>query len=247
MFRPSRPSRNRSKADDETGRVTRKQARALYSEASALVGAGHDRILRRKGPYGWMLDKTANDLRKYFSQDMNPALCTGALGFASYYEEKLEPLGKRRERRARFAGLAEQLAREKAAAVFESARVIAGGHPAWGGATLVTLKPEAAEAQNMHALLVDLLKSTGFPKELVEEAGSAANDYDALKRLDEQGLKSDALTKAMRSKLREAVASIEMAVRLAAFRDRYEVFWDGFHGRLEAIRAAHAQHCVCGS
>jgi hypothetical protein len=194
-----------------------------------------------------MLDKTANDLRKYFSQDTNPALCTGALGFASYYDEKLEPLGERRERRVRFAGLAEQFAREKAADVFEAARAVAGGHPAWGGATLITLKPKAAEAQTMQALLVDLLKSTGFPGNLVKEVGNAANAYDALERLDEHGLKSDALTKAMRSELREAVASIEMAVRLATFRDRYEVFWDGFHGRLDAIRAAHAEHCVCGS
>jgi hypothetical protein len=147
----------------------------------------------------------------------------------------------------RFAGLAEQLAREKAADVFEAARAIAGGHPAWGGATLITLKPRAAETQTMQALLVDLLKSAGFPGDLVEEVGNAANAYDALKRLDEQGLKSDALAKEMGSKLTEAVASIEMAVRLAAFRDRYEVFWDGFHGRLDAIRAAHAEHCVCGS
>ncbi|MGF1620156.1 MAG: hypothetical protein ACFCUR_06050 [Rhodomicrobiaceae bacterium] len=247
MFRPSRPARSRSKTDDETGRVARKQASALYSEASALVSAGYDRILRSKGPHGWMLDKTANDLRKYFSQDMNPALCTGALAFVSYYAEKLEPLGKRRERRARFAGLAEQFAREKAGDVFEAARTVAGGHPAWGGATLITLKPRGSETQSMQALLVDLLKSTGFPKEQVDEVANAANAYDALKRIDEQGLKSDTLTKAMRGKLREAVASIEMAVRLAAFRDRYEVFWDGFHGRLDAIRAAHAQHCVCGS
>jgi hypothetical protein len=247
MFRPSRPARSRGKADDETGRVTRQQARTLYSEASALVSAGNDRSLRRKGPHGWTLDKTANDLGKYFSQDMNPALCTGALGFASYYDEKLEPLGERRERRVRFAGLAEQLAREKAADVFEAARAIAGGHPAWGGATLITLKPRAAETQTMQALLVDLLKSAGFPGDLVKEVGNAANAYDALKHLDEQGLKSDALTKEMGSKLKEAVASIEMAVRLAVFRDRYEVFWDGFHGRLDAIRAAYAEHCICGS
>jgi len=245
MFRPDRPRRGQGSQPFGAG-VTYKQARAVYDEARRMVRAGYDRTLRRKGRYGWTLHKTARDMRKYFSQAMNPAICTGAHGFIAYYDEKLSPVTERIERRARLAALAERLARHRAEAVFEATRGLSGGHPAWGGAMLVALKPSGSETAGMTALLADMLTAALYPQDMIAAVRAAGTAYEAIDVLDDRGLKAEGITKRLRQRLRDAVSAIEMAVRLRMIQARYDAFWSAFHGKLDAIRAAHADHCVCG-
>jgi len=248
MFRPSVPRRRRGRGDElVTKSTTRAQARAIYGETNRLMRAGYDRTLRRRGRHGWMLTKTSYDLKRYFSQSMNPALCTGAPGFAAYYEDQLEPLAERHDRLVRLSRQADRLARDKAETVFAATTGLPGGHPAWGGATLVVLQAPSTEREDRKALLVSLLQATRFPPALVSQLREAPNAYRALRTLDEVGIKTDRLPDEVYDRLRDAVGAIEAAVRLADFKARYERFWTGFNGSLQAIRKAHAEHCVCGS
>ena len=248
MFSPSIPKRySRRKSEPKANSISSRDARRIYLETRNIMRSGYDRNLRRKGRYGWIISKTANDLRKYFSQDMNPAICTGALGFASYYEDQLAPLRKRGERLDGLVEKGRQLAHEKTEKVIEMTRNLPGGHPAWGGAMLIALKPKAAVSDNMKDLAVELLQAVNFPDQIVERARRAENGYKALQIVDEEGLNAAALSKSLRKNTSEALAAIEAAVRLEHFRARYEIFSRGFLGKLEAIRSAHAQHCICSS
>jgi hypothetical protein len=111
----------------------------------------------------------------------------------------------------------------------------------------VALKPLNAAPGDMHDLIVNLLQAADFPNSEIEDIRKAEDAYQALELIKDAGLEGDEPSKSLRGELRGALASIEAAVRLKAFRARYGAFWQGFRGALEAIRAAHAEHCVCGS
>ena len=98
----------------------------IFVEAGRLLRSGYDPDLGLNGRYSFTLSKTSNDLRKYFSQEENAAICTGAIAFTNYYEGKLSPLRKRGERLTALSTEAKQLARERTDAVFEAARGLPG-------------------------------------------------------------------------------------------------------------------------
>ncbi len=83
------------------------------------------------------------------------------------------------------------------------------------------------------------------PRETLKEIQKADDAYKALQILDDMGLKSAGISKSLRGGLHGALAAIEAAVRLNAFHARNEAFWRSFQGKLDAIRAAHAEHCGC--
>lgn len=242
VFRPSAPGRSGRRQSVPQGQ---RQEVSIYREADRLTSAGYDTSLRESGEFGWMLGKVASDLKTYLSQEPNPAICTGVDRFTAYYEKKLSPLGERIQRLAKLADDAGQLARDKAEAAAMAARDLPGGHPGWGGAALASLKPLGEKPGDFKALLADLLQSVNFPQDTIDKIKAAENGYQALEALDEAGLDEDGVANAVRNDLREAVAAIEAALRLAAFRERHEALWNGFNGSLEAIRDAHSKNCVC--
>jgi hypothetical protein len=246
LFKPDIPRRNARDEDDRPGSLPAREVRAIYQEAAEIASAGYERLLRRNGPYDWILSKTADDLSKYFTQEFKPAICTGAPGFAAYYEAKLVPLGKRRERLASLVVAAERLARETAAAAFESLRHLPGGHPAIGGARLEAMKPVDANAGDLQTLVVALAQAGQVDPQSLANARAASGPMAALETIAEEGMETEDLPREWRAELRASFGAIEAALRLAAHRDRYERFWDGFYGKLQAIRDAHAEHCVCG-
>lgn len=246
LFKPDMPRRNARDEGDRSGSLPAKDVRAIYQEAAEVASAGYETLLRRNGHYDWILSKTSDDLRKYFTQEFKPAICTGAPEFAAYYEAKLVPLGKRRERLASLATGAERLARETAAAAFESLRHLPGGHPAIGGASLEAMTPVDASAGDLQALVIALAEAGRVDAHSLSEARAATGAFAALAAIAEEGMDTEDLPREWRSELRAAFGAVEAALRLAAHRDRYERFWDGFYGKLQAIRDAHAEHCVCG-
>lgn len=246
LFKPDVPRRNARDESDRAGSLPAKEVRAIYQEASEITGAGYETLLRRNGRYDWILSKTADDLGKYFSQEFKPAICTGAPGFAAYYEDKLVPLAKRGERLAALTVQAERLARETAAAALESLRTLPGGHPAIGGASLGVMKPIDTRAGDLRSLVIVLAEAGGVNEHGIGAARAATDAFAALEALSDDGMETGDLPRELRGELRAAFGSIEAALRLAAHRDRYQRFWTGFYGKIEAIREAHAQHCVCG-
>ena len=249
-FRPSVPPRSRrnSRDDSSAGPISSSRERTIMTETASLMSSGFGRDLSSRGRYGWTISKTADDLKKYFTQQHIPSICTGALGFAAYYEEQLAPLGRRSDTLASLARDAVTLARTRAVAFVESARNLPGGHPAWGGAGLDTLKPSAAPGGDLKSLIVRMLRAVNADGETITEAGAAPNAYDAIRLLDETGLSDAGVpSRNRRAELGQALAAVEAAARIEAYRDQYDRFWKGFSGSLQAIRAAHAEHCACGS
>ncbi len=248
LFRPLMPRRSvRRQAETETGALSQSEQRAIYVEANGLIGTGYDSSLRESGRYGWTVAKVGADLRKYFSQAENPALCTGAIGFTDYYEKQLAPLGKRGERLAKLAADAKRLAQEKAGQAVVTARTLPGGHPAWGGATLAALKPVSDTPDDLKTRIVELMQLADFPMEAVAKVKEAEGAYAALRILDDAGLDAGEAPKMLRAELREALSAIEAAIRLEAFQQRGAALWQKLHGSLDAIREAHAKNCICGS
>ena len=249
LFRPALPksaSRLRKKAsDDVTASIAAREAREIFVEAGRLLRSGYDPDLGLNGRYSFTLSKTSNDLRKYFSQDENAAICTGAIAFTNYYEGKLSPLRKRGERLTALSTEAKQLARERTDAIFEAARGLPMGHPGWGGATLASLRPIEDRSSHLKAMVTDLAEVAGLPDEFVADLKTADGAYAALRALEDYGLDATELPKETRAELRQALSAIEAAVLLDTFVARYAGFWNGFYGSLEAIRDAHGKNCVC--
>lgn len=248
LFRPALPksaSRRRKVASDVTASIAARDAREIFLEAGRLLRAGYDPDLGLNGRYSDTLGKTSTDLRKYFSQGENAAICTGAIAFANYYEGKLSPLRKRGERLTALSAEAKQLARERADAIFEAARGLPMGHPGWGGATLASLRPIEDRSNDPKAMVADLVEVAGLPGEFVAELRTADGPYAALRAVEDHGFGSTELPKETRADLRQALSAIEAAVLLDSFVGRYAGFWNGFYGSLEAIRDAHGKNCVC--
>ncbi len=249
LFRPALPkssSRRRKVAPaDVTASLAAQDAREIFLEAGRLLRAGYDPDLGLKGRHSFTLSKTSNDLRKYFSQDENAAICTGAIAFTNYYEGKLSPLRKRGERLTTLNAEAKQLARERADAIFEAARGLPMGHPGWGGATLASLRPVADRSSDLKQMVSDLVEVAGLPDEFVAEVKTADGPYAALRAVEDHGFDGTELPKETRADLRQALSAIEAAVLLDTFVARYAGFWNGFYGSLQAIRDAHGKNCVC--
>lgn len=247
LFKPDRTRRHGREDEEESRTISAREARSIFQEASEMTSLGYEKMLRRNGAFDWILSKTSGDLAKYFTQDSKPAICTGALEFASYYEEKLAPLGKRGDRLSSIAANAEALARERAAETFEAMRDLPGGHPAIGGASLEAMKSHDAQGSDLKTLVVGLLESARLEPDSLGQARSAADIFGALEAAAESDLDTQDLPGEARAELRDALGAIEAAARLKAYRARYEAFRTGFFGKIEAIRTAHAEHCACGS
>lgn len=249
LFRPALPKsatrRRKKPSDDVTASIAAREAREIFVEAGRLLRSGYDPDLGLNGRYSFTLSKTSSDLRKYFSQDENAAICTGAIGFANYYEGKLSPLRKRGERLTALSAEGKQLARERTDAIFEAARGLPMGHPGWGGATLASLRPAEDRSSDLKAMVTDLAEVAGLPDEFAAELKTADGAYAALRAVEDYGLNAIELPKETRADLRQALSAIEAAVLLETFVARYAGFWNGFYGSLEAIRDAHGKNCVC--
>jgi hypothetical protein len=248
-FRPSIPSRSRrGQADETAGGISRNREREILNQTATIMRSGFGRDLGSRGRYGWELSKTAADLKTYFSQDYKPTICTGAPGFAEYYEKKLAPLGGQSVEFRTLTSDAELLAKASAVKFVESVRNLPGGHPALGGASLATLRKPVASGDDVKSLILRLLESANADREAIAEVANAESSYEALKKLDAIGL-SDAgiASKSQRGDLQEALGRIEATIRLAAYRAQYDAFWLSFSNSLKDIRAAHSEHCLCGS
>lgn len=243
IFKPDIPKRSRrSRAkNSEMAGLPVLNARAVYLQAGQFLRSGADPAFRRKSNLDWTVTKTSNDLKKYFSQDDHPAICTGVDRFASYYEERLAPLKERGVHLRKLADDAKHLMRKKAKEILvEAALSKSDGHPAWGGASLSVLKPAVEMTGDAKDFIAAIAKASGLPNDMLNEIKSAKTAYDGLiilKRAEEE--------LSIAPHFNDALAAIEASLHIDYALGRQQKLEAGFFGNLKAIRDAHAKSCNC--
>jgi hypothetical protein len=223
-----------------------KQERKLFRFAAPLVRSrAIDRQLASRQHFGWLAQKVANDVRRYLRQDKHPAICTGAVEFASYYTERMADVEKRA---ALFADRFEQARKAAVARTTEAREAVKadpGGHPGWGAMPLSIL--QARESRTLQDLIADLA-ALGGGDAPVEEIEQADDTFAALKiarsYVSKDGLKP--LAPAARSAVHHALSLIEAADYIGTVSGHYSAIDTLITGSLRAVRAAHGEHCSCG-
>lgn len=250
LFAPAteRRSRSRRRADpDVTASSPVKNERAIFTEAGKFVRAGRDAALDRKGNLGWVLGKVSQDLDTYLSQPANPAICTGAMKLADYYSSRLSGLKSRGERLAELARDAKALAKSRMEAAFGAARELAETAPGWGSVTPVAAKSMVLRADSLTAMAASLAELAGLAPGVLAQVREAGTPYAALTAVEEAGLDADGMPDEIRKALRSAFSALDASARLDAIASRHAGVQRAFEGRIQAIRDAHAKHCVCAS
>jgi hypothetical protein len=249
LFAPKeeRRSRRRRPEPEATAASPVKNQREIFAEASKIARAGRDTALDRDGNLGWMLGKASSDLDSYLSQPINPAICTGAPGFADYYEKRLADLVKRGEKLNALAADAKRLARDKAGTAFRMARELSDETPGWGGVTPVAAKAMVIRDDSLTGLAASLAELAAVPAELLAKVRQAQAPYDALVPIHDAGIGAKNMPDTIRDSLSAAFAAIDAAARLEVIRERHADVQSAFAGRIKAIRDAHGKHCVCQS
>jgi hypothetical protein len=246
--REERRSRRRRRQEPEvTAASPIKNQREIFAEASKIARAGRDTALDRDGNLGWTLGKASSDLDSYLSQPINPAICTGAPGFADYYEKRLADLVKRGEKLTVLAADAKRLAQDKAATAFRMVRELSDETPGWGGVTPVAAKAMAIRDDSLTGLAASLAELAAVPAEILGKVRQAQTPYAALVPIHDAGIGAKGMPEALRDSLSAAFAAIDAAARLEVIRERHAGVQGAFEGRIKAIRDAHGKHCVCQS
>lgn len=234
-----------------------RREREVLLEASALVSArGADKSLGAKTPAGWVMQKSAGDLKIYLEQKQHPAMCTGAVQFATYYLNKLSGLKKRIDTLSALAAEARALARGKADEARSLATETPGGHPGWGGAPLAIALPGgqggagagADGSRDFRPVIANLAMLAGLEEAKAKAMGEAAGDLAALALFREAW--EDAagkLTPDVRIRIQQALSAIEAAAHLGGLERRHEALRSTFLGGLQAIHESHDRICVCKS
>jgi hypothetical protein len=250
LFPPKeeRRSRRRRRSEPEVTASSRIQnQREIFTQAGRFVRAGHDPELERDGDLGWVLGKVAGDLDNYLAQPSNPAICTGALGLADWYEKRLGDLVRRGERLSRLAADAKLLAQEKVAAVFRVARELSAETPGWGGMPPVAVNAMTVRDENLAGMASSLAELAALPADALGKVRAAQAPYEALIAIHEAGIEREGMPEAVRDGLRGAFSAVDAAARLDAIHQRHVEMQNAFQGRIKAIREAHGKHCVCQS
>jgi hypothetical protein len=249
LFAPGkeRQARRRRRSDPAvTAASPVRNEREILAEAAKLMRAGRDSALERNGDLGWVLGKAGSDLDSYLSQPANPAICTGAVGLADYYEKRLSGLAKRGEKLNQLATDARLLAQNKVGAVFDAARTLAEDTPGWRGVTPVSAKTLTIHGDSLTELTLSLAELAGLPADTLGKVREATAPYEALIAVQEAGIEADGMPEGIGRQLRAAFTALDAAARLEAIRDRHMTVQNAYTGRITAIRDAHGKHCVCG-
>ena len=224
-----------------------KEERALYRFAARFVRSrARDPKLASDQHFGWISQKVATDLRGYLKQDKHPAICTGTISFVSYYDERMEDLGKRADVFAGHLATARKLALEKIAAIRNEIKAEPGGHPGWGAEPLSVLAPD--ETRTLQELVADLVDLTG-DRASVDDIKQAPSPFAALKiahkAISQEGFKS--LSRKTRRTIRHVLSLIEAADYIGSVGHHYAELDQSIIGSLDALKSAHSQHCTCAN
>jgi len=249
LFEPraERRTRRRRSEPEVTAASPVKNQRAIFNEAGKFVRTATDPALDRDANLGWVLGKVSSDLENYLSQPANPAICTGALGLADYYEKRLDGLSKRGGRLGELAADAKTLAQSRVEAAFTAARELSEDTPGWGAVTPVTAKSITVRADSIANMAASLAELAAIAPEVLAKMREAQVAYEGLILAHEAGIEADGMPEDIRGKLRSAFTALDAAARLEAIHRRHSGVQSAFEGHIKAIRDAHAKHCVCAS
>jgi hypothetical protein len=244
----SRPRRSLAAEPETTSASTTGSEREIFAEADKLVRARKDPALDRDGPLGWSLGRLAGDLEGYLTQPPHPAICVGARGLMDYHQGRLDGLAQRGRQLARLAADAKGLARWRVETAFRSARELRNNRQMLSaGMTPIAARSLTVRGDTLTALTASLAELAAVPQPTLLKIWNAPTPYDALIRVAEAGFERDGMPYPIRDDIRAALAALDAAARLEIGRQRHAALQSAFEGRLKAIRAAHAAHCVCQS
>ncbi len=230
-----------------------REEREILAQAAAFIkSGGADPKLSRNTDLGWRGGKIAEDLRIYLEQELNPALCTGAVQFSDYYLKNVSGLTKHADTILSLAARARTLAAAKAEQAKQQAEALPGGHPGIGLVPLsVVVSPptqqlDAGEA-DLRQIILNLAPYANLPAETMQQLAAAPATLEML-RIVKQAMddKKAAADKEMMNAIIPAFAFIEAAAYLNLAGQRYATVKSSFVGSIEGIRAAYDKHCICG-
>ena len=226
--------------------------RSVFNFAGSFVRSRTmDSALDRRRDTGWATHRVSQNLKGFLQQESTPAICTGAIQFFNYFDDRMTGVVKRTEKFEDMDDKAQRLAAlrtDEAIAAAEAAaaeKAEPGGHPGWG-ATPLDL-PQTQEKAGLKQQLQNLAQVTG-DAQLSQNVADADNVYSALKLMSAY-YKSDAgktLPKPTRAGLYRALSAIEAADYIRTVAGRYGALHQALIGSMKTLRQAHGQSCKCG-
>lgn len=228
-----------------------KYERSVFRFAGSFVRSRVlDRALDRRRDTGWATRRVSQNLKGFLQQDSTPAICTGAIQFFNYFDDKMAGFVKRVEKIDDMAGKSQRLAVLRtdeamtAARIAEAEKAEPGGHPGWGTEPLDL--PQAGQKQGLKHQIEKLAQTTGDAG-LGQRVTNTEGAFAALKVMSRY-YKSDAgkaLDKRSRAAMYRALSAIEAADYIDALDRRYSDLHHALIGSMQTLRQAHGRSCKC--
>ncbi|MDA7947477.1 MAG: hypothetical protein MPJ78_08365 [Hyphomicrobiaceae bacterium] len=226
--------------------------RSVFNFAGTFVRSRTmDGALDRRRDTGWATHRVSQNLKGFLQQDSSPAICTGAIQFFNYFDDRMTGFVKRAAKLDDMDSKAQRLASLRTDDAIRAAETAAaekaepGGHPGWGTTPLDL--PQAQEKAELKRQIQNLAQITG-DAQLGQSVADADNAYAALKVMSAY-YKSDAgkaLNKPTRAALYQALSAIEAADYIGKVAMRYADLHQALIGSMETLRHAHGRSCQCG-
>lgn len=223
-----------------------KTERKIFNFASRYVSArAVDRELARTRDSGWAANRVSQNLRGFLKQDASPAICTGALGFLDYFDQRMAGFTRRADKFDEMAGKSWHRAVIRTGEAQEAIKSETGGHPGWGAAPL---DMKSASDQTTLKSQIEVLARIASDPELDQRVAEAENSFEALRAMSAyfKTAEAKALGPATRGAMYRALSAIEAADYIGAVARHYSDLRHSIMGSMATIRRAHLANCTCG-
>ncbi len=251
VYRCTRYRTIRPKPAVVSGAAPVEYERSVFRFAGSFVRSRTlDSALDRRRDTGWATHRVSQNLKGFLQQDSTPAICTGAIQFFNYFDDKMTGFVKRTEKFDDMADKSQRLAVLRteealtAARIAEAKKAEPGGHPGWGTEPLDL--PQAPEREGPKHQIEKLAQTTG-DAQLGQRVANAEDTFSALKIMSRY-YRSDAgkaLDKTARAAMYRALSAIEAADYIGAVDRRYSDLHHALIGSMETLRQAHSRSCTC--
>jgi len=222
---------------ESEGRIFRFAARFVSARAV-------DRELDQRRDAGWATRRVSQNLKAFLKQDQHPAICTGAIQFFNYFDQRMESFAKRAETFDDMAGKSWGLAVLRTGEAIEAAKSQEGGHPGWGAAPLDLSRSQ--EGTSLKSLTESLAQITN-DAELSQKVAEAGDAFDALRDMSAyfRSKAAKSMDKSTRAAMYRALSAIEAADYIGAVALHYVELRHALIGSMKTLRQAHGRSCTC--
>ncbi len=227
--------------------------RDMLHEAGVIIASkGSDITMKRHTDQYWIVRKIYEDIKRYFEQKANPAICTGAIQMTEFYEAKFEPIKEKGEKQQTHVDVALGLAKSHAEKYLRL-------NPAKRFTSLIQVRSrdilmkseKNSKAEDNLAILEGILikiASLARDKEFITEFKNTENILAKLKMFKNSIAtyeKDLDLGDEAKKHLRTSLTMIEAAYYLQSLSSRYTRVQEIVYGSIQEIRNMHEIHCNC--